>query len=193
MRSLLFVSTIMGLMMTAQSEKVSMQKKVSGTIETIKTTYTVGEHPKLKFTVLNNSGSKIILVKSLDGSDCGFRQPQASLQIFNSKGKILKNSIARCGNTNILQASDFVSIESGKKATLASSLFLPPGLLTEPGTYTVKLHYSTMNDDFHKWAGGPMGPDGIKKVKKECGALFDKREKVTLSAELKIKIVAKAE
>lgn len=200
MRTMIFFSVILGLLsvyakdapVEKQATGVIVPPKVICTLKADKDKYEIGEYPKLKFRVQNNSKNKVLLVKVLDGSDCGIRNPLASIQVFDSEGKQVKTLLARCGNTNILKATDFVWIKSGDRTDLSNNwMGLNSGYFQKPGKYKVKINYSTMNDDFRRWTGGPMGPDGVKRVKQECGELFQKREKVNLTAEVEIEIVEK--
>ena len=195
---LLMISLFMGLFLNASAEKTpSTEKtptdtKVVCAIEPVKKQFALGESPKFNFTVMNNSDKKILLVKILDGSSFKSREPQGYFEVTGPDGKIISGSRGRCGNTDPLKASDFVWIKAGEKVKLAEhGLSLWNGQFNKEGTYKIKFHYTTANDDFRKWVGGPMGPDGIKAVKKECGDLFKSRHKVSETLELEIEIVAK--
>ena len=189
MRSLVFVSTVMSLLLAANAEN-----KIGCVLKAEKEKYAIGEFIKFNFSVKNNSENEILLVQILDGSSCGFRQPQATLSITGPDGKAVNVLIARCGNTNILQTSDFIKINKGKEVEIGKNwLGLYTGSFKQTGKYKVKISYSTMDNDFKKWTGGPMAPEGINKVKKECGDLFSKRERVNISAETEIEILPKKE
>ena len=201
MRILILISMVVGLLSVyakdAPEEKkataVIFPPKVICTLKTDKEKYEIGEYPKLKFRVQNISKEKVLLVKVLDGSECGMRNPLASVEVLDSEGKQVKPLLARCGNTNILKATDFVWVKSGDRTDLSNNwMGLHSSYFQKPGKYKVKINYSTMNNEFKRWTGGPMGPDGVEKVKQECGELFQKREKINLTAEVEIEIVEKA-
>jgi hypothetical protein len=189
---LLLISLFMGFFITAYAEPIPANKDVSCTIESLKKQYILGQSPKFNFKVKNHLEKPILLVKILDGSDCDFRQPQGSFQVFGPDGKAIQYGIGRCGNTNPLEKSDFVWIKPGEEMKLAQyGLSLGHAQFKKAGIYKIKFNYSTLNDDFRKWTGGPMGPEGIKKVKNQCGELFESRKKITLTAEVEIEIVEK--
>ena len=190
MRALLFVTTIMGNLLSAQAETKLSENELKGVLKADKQTYRLGEIIHFSFSVLNKSSDIALLVKILDGSECGFRQPQASLSVVDPDGKLLQIPVARCGNTSALQKSDFVWINSGEAVDLANKrLSVYSGFFKKAGKYTFKLTYSTANDNIQKWIGRSLTPNSVNQIQKECGPLFLQRKKITLHTKLELELL----
>jgi hypothetical protein len=81
-----------------------------------RTTYQVGETPRLSVRIINKSARDVYLVGSLDGSDVGWHFPKWRLEVLDPAGKPLTTSRggARCGNMNSLKTNDFVRVAPGQ-------------------------------------------------------------------------------
>lgn len=182
----------MGLFLSVYAEKRPAEKEITCTIEPEKKQFTLGEHPKFNFKVKNNSNRKILLVKILDGSDAKFREPLGYFEVTGPNAKNIPDKRKRCGNTNPLQVSDFIWVQPGEEVKLAQNgLSLWNGQFNKTGRYKIKFHYSTLNDDFSKWVGGPLSPEGLKDTKKACADLFKNRKKINMTSEIEIQVIDK--
>src|SRR5262245_51981288 len=59
-----------------------------------------GQAPKVNVKLTNRTRREILLVGSLDGSDCKMRYPHAYFEITGPNGDSPVKGIGRCGNTN---------------------------------------------------------------------------------------------
>ncbi len=185
----LILVLFLGIIFTcAGNEEEKIKEELIFTLTPEAEKFQLGENVALIFKVANKSSQSIVLVKILDGSN-GRRQPLGKVTLWGPDGQEVKPLKAFCGNTNPLSKKDFISVNSGAEADLSGfGLILNNSLFKNAGKYKVQLEYSTMNDEFEKWVGGPMGPEGVEEIKGECLELFNKRFKTskTLVAEFEI-------
>jgi hypothetical protein len=170
---------------------VAAEPQFDCTITSDRTTYEVGEVPKITFLIVNKSGKDVVLVGSLDGSDVGWRFPKCRLEILDKGGRPVTNQVLRCGNMNTLKTNDFVLVPAGENFNPFGKGFFRPAELvqfpvTTPGEYIFRFNYSTSNrlqDYFGDEANAAP----------EIQRLFERVPKLELkSNELKLKFTAKA-
>jgi len=107
-----------------------------------------GKAPKVTVRLINRTKADIVLIGSLDGSDCKMRYPHAYFEIVDADGQSPVRGIGRCGNTNPLRKEDFVTVKPGASFDPFQKGFfgahqLSAHSFTQPGTYRVRFHYST--------------------------------------------------
>src|SRR4051812_43500968 len=76
-------------------------------------TVELGKVPAVKVEIKNLAGKEVLLVGSLDASDCKWRFPYAYFTVIGPDGKDVVKGIGRCGNTNPLREQDFVAVKPG--------------------------------------------------------------------------------
>lgn len=128
-----------------------------------------GKVPQVTVALTNNTAAEVLLVGSLDGSDCKMRFPHCTFEIIGPDGKSPVKGIGRCGNMNTLREKDFVRVAPGKS-------FDPFGRVDDggffgchqlraenfaaPGEYRLRFRYSTVAEKGteENWFG-----DGFRK------------------------------
>lgn len=116
------------------------------------TTVRPDEPLPLTFYAVNRTDRPLEVLRSLDGSDMGWRYPKIDLEIRDAQGRLVEGApVGRCGLVNSLAASDFVELAPGARTKLVGDgtfghhrLRGPNGLA--PGVYTVTLHYDLRFD-----------------------------------------------
>ena len=126
-----------------------------------KSVYKVGELPKFKVDILNNSKEDIYLIGSLDGSDVKWRFPYCYYSIDRPKPDTTR--LARCGNMNTLRVADFKLVKAGEKFDPYESIdgygffgdytTLNEATFKTPGIYKLKFHYSTNSQNISDFMG----------------------------------------
>jgi len=163
-----------------------------------RTTYSVGEVPKVTFRIHNKTDKEVVLVGSLDGSDVGWRFPKCRLEILDAAGKPVTTPVARCGNMNPLRTTHFVVVPAGNAFDPFGKGFFGPMQLqghifpiTTPGDYTLRFYYTTTTDRVEDYFGDERA---LIKASPEIQHLFERVPKLDLkSNELKLKFIPKPE
>lgn len=166
-----------------------------GLIATLKAdaTCVAGKAPNVRVTIRNNLGRDVLLVGSLDASDCKRRYPHCYFEVIRPDGTSVPLSVPRCGNKNPLRDRDFVAVpRNGTFDPYAQidqyGFFgahqLSSGNFTTPGTYRLRFFYSTEAKEMKGWCGdGDLSANLIAKLKRV--------PRVTLrSNEVTIRVVA---
>ena len=139
--------------------------KVSIIMTLDKETYAFGELPKAKVVLKNESDENVVLARSLDGSEVGWRFPKCGIEVFDeNKEKVQLGGIARCGNMNTLRDGDFVELEPGETLTLAENagFYAFYQLSQKPGTHWVRYSYATSSGGVEKYFGDERMMPGHK-------------------------------
>lgn len=159
-------------------------------------TVELGKAPAVKVEIKNLMGKEILLVGSLDASDCKWRYPHAWFEVIGPDGKSAVKGAMRCGNTNALREKDFVAVK--KDGTFDPYMRvddggffgchqISPQTFAVEGTYKIRFHYST-DAAADKWEGklsGPV-PEAVKK-------LLERVPRATIqSNEVEVKVVKPA-
>jgi hypothetical protein len=158
--------------------------KLSLTISANKTTYSVGELPKIRATLTNNTGKTILIAKPLDGSDRG-RFPQFMFAITPPANTSAPPQFGMCGNTNPIDTSCFVSVANGRSIDLLANgtpFSLQYEVQRGAGNYVVQATYSTMSDDMDMWLGGPLTGKDAALRKIDIWPQFSRVSKMALTS-----------
>ncbi len=152
------------------------------TLSTPKTTYLIGERPKLNVCIRNKSGEDVYFIGSLDGSDGNLRYPQCDFSIDFPDHRS-KRGYPRCGNTNPLRTKDFVL--TPKNACFnpyqsvdgygffdSATIYDTSNFMTT-GTYQITYEYSTKSRKISDYVG-----DGEATI--ELNQLFRQVPKIKL-------------
>ena len=167
------------------------------TISTGKSVIMQGEVPEIKVSIANNSGEDVYLVRRLDGSDVGWRYPRCNFEVLDSSRKpVSLKPMGRCGNMNLLKASDFVKVTAGAKFDLggrggyfSAKLFRFQEL--PPGDYILKFNYQTSTKTVRDYFGDEKMM-GKTKASPEIQKLFESVPLVNLASnELRISVQPK--
>ena len=156
-------------------------------LTTEKNSYKLGELPKLRVVIDNNTGKDIYLVGKLDGSDVKWRMPYCYFTIEKPKPDSVPFS--RCGNIDPLRKEDFVLIKAGEKFNPYGNIdhhgfvfdhnILNPETFRNAGIYKIRFHYSTNSSDLSKFKGqrsfDPNKPDSL-----QLSPLFNRMPKMDL-------------
>jgi len=161
-----------------------------------------GQVPRVTVALTNNTAAEMLLVGSLDGSDCKMRFPHCTFEITGPDGKSPVKGIGRCGNMNTLREKDFVRVAPGKS-------FDPFGRIDDggffgchqlraenfaaPGDYRLRFRYATVAE---KEARGNWFGDGFRKGQEaeeaRVNALLDRVPRVTVESNtITVRVVAK--
>ena len=123
-----------------------------------KTIYKIGDLPKLKVKILNETCEDIYLIGSLDGSDLKWRMPYCYFEIIKPKPDTIRYS--RCGNMDPLRVEDFRKIRTGEKFDpYDDTWFFPDHTIRQTetfknsGSYKIQFHYATNSDSLMKFMG----------------------------------------
>ncbi len=117
----------------------------------------------LPVKLTNTDDRKLIVVLPGDGSEAGWRTPTIRWTIEHADGTPVEPlGVARCGNTNPLEADEIVDVAPGESIDLGSWIGWPryPG----PGQYRVVFHYE--NDPAKEFGGLPLGAHDSHAVKR---------------------------
>ena len=124
----------------------------------------LGKAPRVTVKLTNRTRGEIMLVGSLDGSDCKMRYPPAYFEVIGPDGKSAVKGVGRCGNTNPLTVKDFVKVPAGGSfdpyaPVNGHGFFGPPQLwghnFDRRGTYRIRFVYSTEAPDDRRFGGTP--------------------------------------
>ena len=138
---------------------------VSITMTLDKETCDFGQLPKAKVVLKNEGDVKVVLARSLDGSEVGWRFPKCGIEVFDeNKEAVQLGGMARCGNMSMLQEGDFVELAPGETLVLAESAghFSFYQLSQKPGTYWVRYSYATSSGGVEKYYGDERMTEGFK-------------------------------
>ena len=122
----------------------------------------LGEAPKIQVALVNQTHEDILLVGSLDASDCKWRYPHCYFEVINPNGKSVPISTPRCGLTNPLRKQDFVEVPPDASfnpyKTVDDYGFFAAHQLraqnfTQLGRYRIRFVYSTDQEDVIDWRG----------------------------------------
>jgi hypothetical protein len=148
-----------------------------------KTTYKIGEVPKIKVEIENTGNKDIYLIGSLDGSEIKRRMPYCYFDIEKPRPDTIQYGF--CGTTNPLRASDFVLVKAHSSFNpyqpvdnygfFTSYLIGDTATFRNPGVYKIQFHYSTMSGNINKYKG--MGSSADSVLQKQ---LFEKVPRVEL-------------
>jgi hypothetical protein len=157
------------------------------TLTADKSTYKMGELPRLKVDIINTGKKDIYLIGSLDGSDVKWRMPYCYFTIQ----KPIPDSIgwSRCGNMNPLRPKDFVLVKSGGKFNpyqktdesgfFTSHMMRDTATFRNPGVYRIRFYYSTNSQNIHQFMGTRFSQDE-KPGDPELQALWNQVPKVDI-------------
>jgi hypothetical protein len=135
-----------------------------------KTKYKVGEVPKFKVEIVNNSGKDIYLIGALDGSDVKWRMPHCYYTIQKPGPDTIH--FERCGNMNSLKPQDFRFVKAGSKFNPYENIgdygFFTDFTTTNSetfksrGIYKIQFHYSTNSQNIKDFMGDrPLQQDRV--------------------------------
>ncbi|MBT3217637.1 MAG: hypothetical protein HN348_00980, partial [Proteobacteria bacterium] len=98
----------------------------------------VGDELEWTVTLTNHSTTEVVIVRPLDGSFAGMREPYWSLELLDEGGEIVDHALGfgpegRCGMTNPLQPEDKHRLKPSKSLTLAGKdlEWVPPQRVLE--------------------------------------------------------------
>lgn len=162
-----------------EHESIKFEKKSSGKItcdiSAKETTINVGEVPKIKVKLTNNTDEDVYLIGSLDGSEVQWRYPYCYFTIEKPETDVVASG-ARCGMMNPLREEDFVLLKPKESFDPYSSIdgygFFSSSTLSDPkefrkkGTYKIQFHYSTEPDSITKYLGSESENKVDAKIKK---------------------------
>ena len=128
--------------------EVNDEVKISCIIGTQKTSYIVGEIPKMNVMLTNQGDETIVLPRVLDGSEVGWRFPKCGIELYDENQEpILLQGIGRCGNMSTLRAEDFVRLSPNESFDLAQNGYAGFAafhqISQKPGTYWIRYYYQT--------------------------------------------------
>ena len=140
------------------SSAVAANPDITCTISVKNAVVRQGQSPQVKVAIKNRSDKEFVLVKSLDASDCGWRYPKCGFVVTRADRKPLPRwSFGKCGNMNLLRATDFVRVGAGKDFTplgqeyMGSTMFRIRNL--PPGAYLLKFYYQTSTKGVEAYFG----------------------------------------
>jgi hypothetical protein len=127
-------------------------------IESEKRIYHIGESPKIKVKIFNNTDSTVCLVGSVDGSEIGVRAPTCSFKIeHNFWGEQEHHIHGFCASLNPIRDEEYQMIESGNYFDPYMEIdylgYWSPSMLEwdrflKPGIYKFRFIYSTKVEGF---------------------------------------------
>jgi hypothetical protein len=124
----------------------------------------LGKAPRVTVKLTNRTRGNILLIGSLDGSDCKMRYPHAYFEVIGPDGKSAVKGLGRCGNTNPLTVKDFVKVPAGGlfdpyAAVNGHGFFTSTQLratnFDRPGKYRIRFTYSTEAPDISHFGATP--------------------------------------
>ena len=140
---------------------VPLEVRLSTTINRIRAGQPL---PPMTVTLHNPTRKPVLLLKPIDGSDCGWRVVGYSWDVTRDNGKVEVRPLGRCGNTNALTTADFVSVAAGKDLAMPPGkqgfLLMPDQLFRfdAPGRYRITLRYQFDPDRPERGEGKEMAP-----------------------------------
>jgi hypothetical protein len=119
-----------------------------------------GNAPKITVRLTNRTGREVLLIGSLDGSDCKMRYPHAYFVVTGPGGGPAVKGVGRCGNTNPLTEKCFAKVPAGGSFDPYGEGFfgahqLSGQTFTEPGKYRIRFVYSTEPKHAADFGGTP--------------------------------------
>ncbi|MBN9504326.1 MAG: hypothetical protein BGO01_08415 [Armatimonadetes bacterium 55-13] len=151
-------------MITAIATLFLAQPVLELQIKAQKATYRANQDIYIDVAAKNVSKKTFEVVPALDGCDTGRRGPSGRFYVRSGKKnwEPLSYKIGRCGNTNPLEAQNFLPVLPGQRAMLVQGPSWYPSSrfsqLGAPGQYEVKFIYDTTLP-FESWIGGPLPAD----------------------------------
>ena len=168
---------------------------MSITLTSPRKAYIGGEDVPFTAIATNKTTGPIDLIPQNDSMYWGNKAPYAGLEYIDPatgtwEGLHLK--LGRCGNTNPLKSTDFVTVARNRSVDLLNGMTWSKDEVNEvlktPGTYRIRFRYDTTRK-FNEWLGGPMMGEQAKKTMDELQPRYDRVPKgVFLSNEITIKI-----
>lgn len=135
-------------------------------IVAVATSKTIGPDDPLPLVAyaVNRTNRPLMVLRSLDASDVGWRYPKIDLEIRDARGQLVGGAPGgRCGLVNPLTASDFVELAPGGQVDLLGEgtfghhrLRAPNGLA--PGVYTVTVRYDVQFDQAERATHNDVAP-----------------------------------
>lgn len=158
----------------------------------------LGKTPKVTVKLTNRTADEILLIGSLDGSDCLARYPHLQFQVIGPDGKSALKPLARCGNTNPLTVKDFVKVLAGAafnpyEAVGGHGFFGSSQIRAEnfdrPGKYRIRFTYNTQTPDDRNFGGTPRTDAALPA---ELKLLLNRVPKLTLTSdEVVVEVIKK--
>lgn len=164
--SLIFI--LCSLLLSCQLEKVDTSTEFECSLVSSKQIYSLGETPKLKVYIKNNSGKDVYLIGNLDGSAHKFRMPFCYFEI---EKPIVDSSSSgfHCANVSPLKKEDFILVTKGDTFDPYHNNqyyeILSKGNFIQVGKYQITFHYSTKSSDIDDFFGDKIHgsfPNSIK-------------------------------
>jgi hypothetical protein len=119
-----------------------------------------GERIPLDFSIVNQGGSAVRVLRSLDASDVGWRYPKINIEVRDAAGELVPvPMMGRCGLVNPLTADAFVALAPGQRLSLLGEgtfghYALDAGI-AEAGRYTLTLRYDLTFESRDKSSPSP--------------------------------------
>lgn len=163
--------------------RVIPPEQIELVIASDKSTYMIGECPKISATLTNQSGHTITLVPAIDGS-AGRRYPLVKFSVQAPPNAMEEEVLFGCGNVNSLEPSDFhVLPASGQLELLGPWGGAPWTALNRGlGEYIVKLTYDTNETDVELWLGGPLALPQNAIAERRVSALLGEVPRFTVTS-----------
>jgi hypothetical protein len=157
------------------------------TLAADKSTYKIGELPRLKVDIINTSKKDMYLIGSLDGSAVKWRMPHCYFTI--QKPVSDSTRLARCRNMNPLTPGNFILVKAGERFNPYQAIdeygFFTDHRATDtatfrnPGVYKIRFYYSTNSTNIRDFMGDlPSQQDKTKN--QQLHTLFEKVPKVDI-------------
>ena len=195
MKNTILISlSLITLTVFGYKKEISNPQTLKCVLSSDKTIYEIGEFPKLKVEIINETCDDIYLIGSLDGSSLKWRMPYCYFTIIKPKPDTI--FYGRCGNMNPLRVEDFRKLRTGEKFDPFGDIdFFPDHTITQTetfrnaGSYKIQFHYSTNSDSLMNFMGNfgtwTKHPDSAA-----IKSLFSKLSKTDLvSNEIEIKFI----
>ena len=181
-----------GLMLGSMLLRQDVSEEFQCLISSSKKTYSLGELPEIKVSIINKSNRDVYLVGGLDGSERKIRKPYCYFTI-KRPGDHPALSMEGCGTVNPLRAEDFVLVKSGgifdpyqsvdDYGFFTSFQMSRKANFNEAGIYIITFHYSTLAESLNDYAA-------YESNFKELQAKFERVPKIQLrSNTLTIEII----
>ena len=146
---------------TLAPDEVSEQSHcppISCVLSSEQVAYKVGEYPKLKVEIRNDSRQALYLVKRLEGSERG-RYPRCYYEITKPAGAPDPRVFPICGNMADIGITDFVRLDPGEQFSPYHEAAHGSANLWDqfnaPGEYRIRFRYSTFEPEIGPWGGFP--------------------------------------
>jgi len=159
------------------------------TISSEKTSYQIGEIPKIEIKIRNKTSDEVLFLGCLDGSEVKWRMPYCYYTIESPKKQKIEFS-PRCGNMNTLRPNDFVLTKSNEVFNpyqqiddygfFDSFIINNPNTFNAAGIYKVQFYYNSNSTNIKDFMGDYNTKADIEKLSK----LFEKIRKIELSSNI---------